>query len=363
MKNLMAFALIMLFSGASFAEREVITRFRQAAIRAVEIAESKGVVEVQGIRLSDIKAAAKTALIIHYPNVTLKFSNRRCAMWQPGPGVQPHIYLNKDCAEVGDADLQALALHEILGLSFHLDRNYEISSEILTAGSPFASSIKDSNLIDHQALALNQNEIRRKREEKLTGGGAVGVGGGGDVADLRFKVQGLQYLQTFTSIVTTYGIPIELLELAIRNMKIAPASDIALTLEFRGVGVEEGGAIAYIASSIYRNPNSNVLDFLALNAARFFVLYAPEQLGLTEDFHVPTYFKSHIIKKPFLMMPGLDAECITWENPDLTAKMNKKQRDAAIVEEGKKFNALISSPIFQKQTASDHQFFVIRLKE
>jgi hypothetical protein len=174
MKNLTVFALIMLFSVVSLAEQEIITRFRQAAIRAVQVAEARGMTEVQGLRLRDIKDAAKNALIVHYPNVRLRFGNRKCAMWQPGPTVKPHIYLNADCAEIPDAELQALALHEVLGLGFSLDRNYEISTEILMAGSPFGTKIQNPNLIDYQLLAQNQKELRLKREERLSSGGRGG---------------------------------------------------------------------------------------------------------------------------------------------------------------------------------------------
>jgi hypothetical protein len=191
----------------------------------------------------------------------------------------------------------------------------------------------------------------------------VGVGDGGDADDLRFKVQGLKYLEKYAQVGQVYGIPIELLQLAIRSMKVSAAADIDLLMEFRGTGYEEGRAIAYIKSAIYRDPTEDN-GFLAINAARLFVTYAPEQLGLTDGPSLVSNLQnSRTIKRPYLLIPGKNGIPINWRNPNLTDKMSKKEKEAALKAESERYMGLITDPKYQFAISKDEGFIVVRLRD
>jgi hypothetical protein len=282
------FTVIFLLFGYTqpvFAEdSELVFRFREAALNAVARVEARGETELQNISLSEIKQVIQSAQVVHYPNVSVRIGNRRCARWQPGTtamdmrgeqvNIVPHIYLNKACTDLVKDELEGVALHEFLGLGFGADKDYEITSQVLSGG------VKKSHIFDTKKAA----EIKRQLQNSRSGG-STGVGGGGDEYDLRFKLAGLRYLQNIED-PTLLGIPLEILEYIVREMRVSPAQDIDHLLEFRSAGVEgaRSSAIIYVESSLYRekNPNLENLGLLAVTAAQVFATYAAADLGLSE---------------------------------------------------------------------------------
>lgn len=277
--------LVLVFAPSVWAEEsELVSRFRQAALNAVARAESQGEIELQNISLPQVRRVILTSTVVHYPNVSLRIGNRRCARWQPGTvatnssgqqvNVAPHIYLNKTCAQLGIEELEGIALHEFLGLGFEADKNYEITSRILSGG------IKKSEIFDEKKAAEIMRELQKSRS-----GGSTGVGGGGDEDDLRFKLAGLRYLRS-AGAGGSFGIPTEVLEYIIREMSVSPAKDIDHLLEFRAAGIEKSNssAIIYVASDIYRDKDAGTdrLGLLAVTAAQVFAMHAASDFGLSD---------------------------------------------------------------------------------
>lgn len=320
------FFILSLLCASAFAEESLVTRFRQAAFSAVETAEQRGQAEVQGIALSDLKRVIRETPVVHYPNVNLKFGNRRCAVWYPevqaiqipsGKKVTnaAHIYLNKDCAELSFAELQALSLHEFLGVGFNADRDYSASTEIILGKSKV------------QPMLLNKTKITETLKNSFKSGGSTGVGGGGDNHDFRFKKLGLEYLREL-GLNRVFGVPTEMLELAIQKMKVSPARDIDQPMEFRAAGIEGPQAVVYIHSDHYRGTNETTLQMMALIAARLFVLYAPEDLGFA-DSKTGRYFETSTIQTPWIVIPDGKGKNIYFTNPELKESLPEEEEKKA----------------------------------
>ena len=252
MKQLLAIVFLS-FPLFSHAESDVANRFRNAALNAVARSESLGIQEVDGIKMSSIKKVAKEVIISYNPNITMVTGNRRCARWQPEAmaktvrdgelvevKVAAGIFLNNDCVKLPDQELEGIAIHEVLGVGFDKDRNYEISTQIMTG----ITRSKVSPLLNRDIV----NELHRKTTvERYSGGGATGVGGGGDFDDLKLKMAGLTYLNTYYANVDyVFGVPKDVFMEALLRMNVSPAADIQTDIEFRAAGVERGPATIYI---------------------------------------------------------------------------------------------------------------------
>lgn len=312
--------VIIVNPGASTQNLKYIQRFRQAAIRAIENAEKSGLQEVQGISLKKIKQAAEKVRIEYNATIKVRQENRRCAYWNKEAhdvqvigtnrrvSIPAKITLYDDCENLSDRDLEAIALHEILGVAFNTDFKYEISTQILSAN--FAPPPKNK-LINRKSFDARLKELKS--------GGSTGVGGGGDFHDLRFKLEGLKYLQSQNT-PKIFGIPTELLRIAIQEMKVRPAADIEKLVEFRGPGIE-GDAIAYIMSSLYRDQSAEGLGFLAVFTARLFIIHAPYEIGLVDDQDplLLTLRDSTIVQDPcfYLPAPELKHSFVHWSDPNV----------------------------------------------
>lgn len=323
MKFLMLpFVLLFAFTSAALAQQnEVTARFRDAAMTVILQLESEGVQHLQNIPLADIKKVALEVPLVHYPNLTFKVGNRNCALWQPDISriqYKGHIYLNKDCKNVDDAQLRKLALHEILGFGFNADRNYEITAEVFTRDL----TAPPATLLDWGKFLEN----KRASASRSGGGGSVGVGGGGDLSDLRFKMEGLNFLNEIPDS-DFHGIPKELLRLALLHLNVWAASDIANIAEFRSATRDiNRQPVIYVHSSLHRNPEpSAALGPLAALAARLFIIHAPQYLGLTDVSE-----DASAIKVPYLVIPVDKTRFMTFENKNLTATMSEEDKEKAL---------------------------------
>ncbi len=286
---LMRFLFFMLLSAANLGvASDFADRFRQSALSFIVKSEMKGLTQVEGLNLGELKKSVQEVEIVYDSRFTFRVGNRRCAMWQPRTEnvnvvgaskritVPPRIFLNETCTKLSVVEMEPLATHEILGAMFNIDRQYEITTQILSASS--------HEPISPEQLQWQSNR-RINRSQHQGNGGSTGVGGGGDYDDLRFKIAGLQSLKLLAgSSDTLFGIPVKMLREAIFYMKVAPAADIDSIMEFHKMGSHFGReyAVLLIQSPYYRNNHSD-LGLLALYAARLFVTYSPLELGFIEE--------------------------------------------------------------------------------
>ena len=308
MKRSLMILLLITFGLDVLAADPVVERFRQSALNAITKAEKLGITEIDGIQLQDMKTAAQNTVIAHDSRLTIRFVNRRCAMWQPftpnvheiGTGkivsISAHIFLNQECASIPEEELGGLALHEILGVNFQRDRNYEISTQILS-GKPVSN--KNEN--------IQWRNNRKKIFQFNTSGGSTGVGGGGDTADIRFKLEGVRVLNELANEKNeVFGIPKDVLYEALLHMSVSPASNVTSLMEFRARELE-GNAIIYVKSIFYRSKTADNLGLWAVYAARLFVLYAPYDIGLVEDAHESLNFDiNHLIKPDEITLKAIN---------------------------------------------------------
>jgi len=274
-----------------------------------------------------MEAAARSALIVYDSSLQVRIGNRRCASWYPaeiiqGKKIPAHIRLNDECASLAEEERPFIALHEILGVSKELDRNYEISSEIMA---------NTQILTDKTAHKIS---IMRKENSgaKFASGGSTVVGGGGDFDDLLFKVAGFRYLQARTPGEDFYGIPVSLLKIAIKYMKVTPATDISTDFELRRSQVEGDAANLYVRSSLYRSRDTAELGLLAIQAARLYILFAPDEIHLAKvhsDSLLDGNWYSPLLELPYMTFPEGKDGFITWINESLLSGLTEVQRKRA----------------------------------
>lgn len=346
MKILLIF--LTLFVGQlAFAEWGEVGRFRAATLQQIDNAQQKGITEVQGVSLSELRNFVKTAPIYYNGHLSMTYGGRRCAAWQPGSqdnnaSSKPFILLNKQCADLPDEDLGALGVHESLGLSAGLDRNYEISTVIVNGKAP------ESKLIDSSKQLQQLKSFNTQKE--LYNGGSTGVGGGGDFDDLNFKLQGLKYLQNMSDGYVD-GIPVDLLEITLRQMKIAPAANIAGLIEFRGRGFGTPKSIVYVAEGVYRSRDYPHLGMVAYLAARVFLLHASDEIGLTlpQQQGVPSLvWESPALQQAVLLIPAEDGKhVVTWRNSALQKEMPPAAYQNLLHAEQLRVQALLQDPNYQ----------------
>lgn len=336
---------IFLASTVASAQQREVDRFRSATLQIIDNAQHNGTTEVQGIRLSDLKSFVENAPIYYYKNVSVTFGSRQCAMWQSRAAeASPIILLNKQCTALSDEDLGAIGLHENIGLAYGRDRNYEISTEILRG------KISTRKIIQDQLQEQKTKPFDLKKV--LENGGSTGVGGGGDFYDLHFKLEGLKYLKE-NKYGFVDGIPVELLEIALKKMKIKPASNIEGLIEFRGAGVEGPESVAYIFEKLYRNRNYENLGKIAVMAARLYVLYSSDEIGWTQptssESSEKTIREAPGLTQAILMMPTVEGEgVVTWVNTALKNSLPDEDFTRLLQSEQLRIQAIIENSEYQK---------------
>lgn len=273
-------------------------KFRQAAIAGIEEAQQKGFARIDGTDLNDVKKTATEIPLVHNPNLRISYENRRCAVWQKSTTSNGHIYLNDDCKNLNKDELKMLAFHEILNVHGISDKQYEVSASVFSG-------------VTLSTRSINLEKLKQKSKDVLNigGGGSTGVGGGGDIDDIIFKIEGLKLLASHTE---SYflGIPKDILNYAILHMNVKPASDIPTLIEMRGHNVEKtNGAVVYVNSQLYRSKNEKLKGELALSAARLFLIYAADELGLVDENISSSrrFYFSDSLKLKCLAFPTLDS--------------------------------------------------------
>jgi len=338
-----------------------VARFRKATLQAIDKAEESGMTEVQGVQLSDLRNFVKTAPIYYNEHLTLRYAGRRCAAWQSSVQAQdsdgkevttkPFILLNKQCADLPDEDLGALGLHESLGLSAGLDRNYEISTAILNG------HVLDSKMINFSLQSQQLKSLNLQRELS-NGGGSTGVGGGGDYDDLYFKLQGLKYLQGVSGEYID-GIPVALLEVTLRQMTIAPASNTNGLMEYHAHGFGSPKSKVYVSEDVYRSRDAR-LGVVAYLAARVFILQSPDEVGLTLPQPRGSQglnWEAPALQQAVLLLPAEDGQSIvTWKNSALQKEMAPADYQALLQAEQLRVQGILQNPqsqnLFQSYTKS-----------
>lgn len=326
-------------------ENEVEKKFRESAIQAFEEARARGVKEVDGISIDQFVEAAKRTKFVYDPRIAFTVGNRTCAYWREGAkgaidiatgkrvDLPAQVRINKKCADYSGEDAKAIGVHEVAGVNFKKDLNYEEVMKVL--------GIDDGSI---KGPMLNPTKILPIDSKKASGGSTV-VGGGGDGDDIIFRRECHRVLDRVSSPGRRlFGIPYEFFKVAFRKMKVSPAADISTFVEFRGPDVEQGGEpIAYVKSALYRSREHAHKGMLCLSAARLFILYSPESLGLTEQssdnsslyaaLDLPSltrlreYYISPALQVSSLMMPRGRMSFVIWNNPEIDATLGKEARD------------------------------------
>jgi hypothetical protein len=275
MKKIFFCVLIFFLTIQSFANENVVQRFRDAAIATVRDAQAKGIYHINGIKLSDVENAAKTVLISYQKGFSVNYGNRHCASWQntkdmlvnTGPNrkeiLPPRILLNEKCTQLTTEQLKGVALHEVLGVTYGVDMNYEISARLLSG----------TTLFDEEVVAT------------LIGGGSTGIGGGGDYDDLKFKIAGLRKIEELKIENRTSFVGYSLLTLAkkLLAMDISQASNVDKLAEYRRPGVEQNESKTYIVLNVYRMPDEKSLRSLALLVSVFEATYGLDSIASIES--------------------------------------------------------------------------------
>ena len=266
-KTAFIFFCVLLTSSLGLADEAA--RFRNASLQFIEQAAANGHVEVEGISIAEIRKAAQEVRIQHMPSINMTTGNRKCAIWRSGSTDFPaYITVNQPCTEIPDASLGAIATHEIVGAKFKRDLNYEMVTRMAKPKVP-----------------VNPNNLRwqANRQQQNTNGGSTGVGGGGDNDDVKFKLAGLDALETLAkSQATLFGIPVEMLQEALHQMHASPATDIANFMQFNARNTRHANAKIFVQSQFYRS-NDPDLGLWALYAARMLVTYSPYELGFVDN--------------------------------------------------------------------------------
>lgn len=366
MKYLLIF-LILLTTQISMAfEFGEVARFRKATLETIDKAQQNGITEIQGVQLSDLRNFVKTAPIYYSEHITIRVGGRRCAAWQPAVQAQdangnvdttkPYILLNKQCTDLSDEDLGTLGVHESMGLYGGLDRNYEGTSEILT-GHELDSKLINFSLQTEQLKAINL------QRELSTGGGSTGVGGGGDFDDINFKAQGLKYLESMPGGYVD-GIPVALLEAALRQMTIVPATNTNGLMEYHGRGFGMPKSTVYVSDGIYRTRDYNHLGVVAYLAARVFLLHSPDEVGLTLSQSPRSRdllnWEAPALQQAVLLFPSEDGRSIvTWRNSALQKTMAPADYQALLQSEQLRVQAILQNPEYQKMFQDDASHILI----
>lgn len=317
MKILFAILFVSVVSQAQTPD-EIVQKFREAAIQKLNEAKDRGISEIDGVPLDELLEAAKTRPVHYAPNYSVRIGHRSCAAWQEHTGA---IRLNKACANMTAESVAGISIHEFSGLAKKRDLNYELTSELLTnkSGKPLISS----------AQALKIQQIKLRNNLSRTSGGSTVVGGGGDLADLNFKVAGLNYLNRFSDESMLLGIPVYLLKITVKLMSVASGNTSGL-FELRAAGAEvaRAGPVIYVNKDKFRDEDQVRLGILALFAARLYLTYVPDNLDIASLDPQSGRWVSSLLQQPYLVIDA--SKKVIWENPEITSLLSQEEQKDAL---------------------------------